>query len=358
MKKIQGRELSEFLNFILRHKPETIKLDLDEYGYASIEKIISNSLAINIEIEKKELLKLVKTNDKKRFVINKWGKLIKATQGHSFPVKLEIPSVKPPEILYHGTLKTLTKTILNEGIKRMKRSHVHMNSAFTKSYIAGGRTSKEPAVLMIQARKMFNDNYSFYPIENNVWLTDFVPPEYIREKKINEEFDLDEVEIELSTTFQKINPIEINQRNDKRKLLRIQNMNCFICKAEKSLLEFKKDKVICTESTYERQKIRHYMPGQFESNTVHETKEIIKIIRRGKIQYESKSTDDLVNSIKKMKVEFEGTGLWYNCNKCGNLNFITNSSTENEVFKCSTCKINTVKQVGQSQFKINIKNNL
>ena len=229
MKNLKGSDLSKYLSLLLRHKPETIGLSVNEYGYADISELIDKASQHSIKIESSELLKVVDTNNKKRFLISKNGNSIKATQGHSFKVKLEIDSKEPPEFLYHGTLKSLSDKIFKEGIERMKRSHVHLNSDYLKSYVTGSRTSKEPVVFEIRAKEMHQNGGVFYLTENNVWLTEHVPNQYIRIKQLSEVFQLIKFEVITTSTFTKLNAIRLNRRNEQRKVLSTELHNCYIC---------------------------------------------------------------------------------------------------------------------------------
>lgn len=353
MKKLTGSDLSKYLSLILRHKPDSIGLKLNEYGYADIEELIDKANQNNIQIDKRELHKVIETNNKQRFLVAQNGKCIKATQGHSFQVKLEIDPKEPPEFLYHGTLKELSEVIQIEGIKRMKRSHVHLNSNFLKSYVTGSRTSKEPVVLEIRAKEMFRDGRIFYLTENNVWLTDYVPNKYIRVKDISEVFKLNTIEIVTTSVFKKLNTIKLNRRNEKRKVLSIELNNCFICSTDKSRLTFEKEKVICKESSYDKHRVKHFIPGGINNPQINETDNEVTIKQSGKIQYDSSSSNNLEQGINNMILNHEGTGLWYNCGLCSELNMISNRMTLGEVFKCSNCKEPMIKIEKETKIEMN-----
>jgi len=353
MKKLKDSELSKYLSLLLRHKPETIGLSLDEYGYAEISELIDKAARHDIQIEASELLKVVESNNKKRFLISKNGDNIKATQGHSFKVKLEIASKEPPEFLYHGTLKSLSDKIYKEGIKRMERSHVHLNSHFLKSYVTGSRTSKEPAVFEIRAKEMYQEGGVFYLTENNVWITENVPNKYIRVKELNEVFDLSRIEVTTTSVFTKLNPIKLNRRNEKRKVLSVELENCYICKTEKSRLTLEKEKVICKESSYDRYKVKHFVPGRIKNPQITETDKQVIVKQSGNIKYDANSVNDLVKGLNNMIVANEGTGLWYNCNLCSDLNMVSNRTNLDEVFNCSNCKKPMIKIDKEPTIEIN-----
>ncbi len=167
-------DISKFLSLVLRHKPETIGLVLDENGWANVKDLVSkmdNLTMVTLE-------KIVETNDKKRFAFNEDKTKIRASQGHSLNINLELKPVEPPEVLYHGTADRFVEIIKSTGIKKQSRSHVHLSSNFYTAVSVGQRHGK-PVVLEVNAKKMQEDGYKFYLSENNVWLTDIVPIGYI-----------------------------------------------------------------------------------------------------------------------------------------------------------------------------------
>ncbi len=167
-------DISKFLSLVLWHKPETIGLVLDENGWADVNDLVSkmdNLTMVTLE-------KIVETNDKKRFTFNEDKTKIRASQGHSLNINLELKPVEPPEVLYHGTADRFVEIIKSTGIKKQSRSHLHLSNNFDTAVSVGQRHGK-PVVLEVNAKKMQEDGYKFYLSENNVWLTDIVPIEYI-----------------------------------------------------------------------------------------------------------------------------------------------------------------------------------
>lgn len=96
-------ELSIFISLILRHKPEVINIKLDKYGYAKVNELIDRINKLDKHIDMQMLEKIVAEDDKQRYKFNDEHKLIRASQGHSFPVDLELIEKEQPELLYHGT---------------------------------------------------------------------------------------------------------------------------------------------------------------------------------------------------------------------------------------------------------------
>jgi putative RNA 2'-phosphotransferase len=171
--------ISKLLSLVLRHKPEVLGIHLDSNGWADVDilldKIKQNGEVISIET----LRYVVETNNKKRFAFNENGDKIRASQGHSLEVDLGYTSQTPPSVLYHGTGKNAVQSILSTGIEKRNRQHVHL-SANIETAIQVGQRHGQPFVFEVLALQMHKDNFSFYLSENGVWLTDNIPPQYLR----------------------------------------------------------------------------------------------------------------------------------------------------------------------------------
>jgi putative RNA 2'-phosphotransferase len=132
-------------------------------------------------------MEVVETSDKKRFTVSEDGKKIRAAQGHSVDVDLQLAEIVPPFKLYHGTAQRFLDSIMKEGLKKMSRHHVHMYSEdkLDKAKDTGYRHQKgtKPVLLIIEAKQMHNEGYKFYKSENDVYLTDFIPSKYIKIEK-------------------------------------------------------------------------------------------------------------------------------------------------------------------------------
>lgn len=168
---------SKFLSLILRHQPEKIGLKLDENGWAEVQELIQkchNKHPFTFEV----LEEVVATNNKKRFSFNEDKTKIRANQGHSIEVDVELRQTEPPEFLYHGTASRFLDIILKEGIIKMSRQHVHLSAAKDTAVQVGSRHGK-PVVLVVQSGEMARQGIPFFLSENGVWLTDFVDPKFI-----------------------------------------------------------------------------------------------------------------------------------------------------------------------------------
>lgn len=173
-------QISKFLSFVLRHKPDAIDLKLDENGWANIDELIEKSSKEKAfpKLTKPLICRVVENNKKKRFAISEDGVCIRANQGHSIKVNLELQPQQPPEFLFHGTASRFLKSILAEGLKAGKRQHVHLSADMETAEEVGKRYGK-PVILKIDTQAMDKKGYQFFLSENGVWLTDFVPMEFI-----------------------------------------------------------------------------------------------------------------------------------------------------------------------------------
>lgn len=177
----QLNKTSKFLSFVLRHKPEAIGLALDENGWADIDELINkgNTSGEASNLDKTLIQEVVDTSDKKRFIISDDGQRIRANQGHSINVDLQLKPVTPPEFLYHGTATRFLDSILKEGLKPQQRQHVHLSTDIDTATAVGQRYGK-PVILTIKALLMHEQGFVFYRSENGVWLTEQVPHSYLK----------------------------------------------------------------------------------------------------------------------------------------------------------------------------------
>lgn len=169
---------SKFLSLVLRHKPETIGLQLDENGWANVDELITKCAATGRIYTPEDLDEIVATNDKKRFAYSEDKRRIRANQGHSIMVELNLPVTEPPEWLYHGTPEKFVAAIRAEGLRKMERQHVHLSGDRETAHKVGSRRGR-PVILPVRSGQMHRDGYVFYLSDNGVWLTDHVPTDYI-----------------------------------------------------------------------------------------------------------------------------------------------------------------------------------
>jgi len=168
---------SKFLSLILRHKPEAAGITLDEHGWANVDELIvgvSKTQPFNMEM----LEEIVRTDEKGRYSFNEDKTLIRANQGHSIPVDVELAVATPPEILYHGTGEKYVASIKEQGLLPRTRLYVHLSGDPETAKKVGSRHGF-PITFVVSSGEMSADGYTFYRSENGVWLTKEVPPKYL-----------------------------------------------------------------------------------------------------------------------------------------------------------------------------------
>ncbi|MBW4612231.1 MAG: RNA 2'-phosphotransferase [Desmonostoc vinosum HA7617-LM4] len=173
-------KISKYLSLHLRHQPDRIGIQLAPGGWVAVDELIAACSKHKFPITRQELNEVVATNDKKRFAFDSTGTLIRANQGHSVEVDLQLEPVTPPSVLYHGTGHKSAKSIMETGLCKMSRHHVHLSSDINTAKTVGARHGK-PIVFAIDATAMHQLGYIFYCSDNNVWLVEHVPPEYLKQ---------------------------------------------------------------------------------------------------------------------------------------------------------------------------------
>ncbi|RBL90608.1 RNA 2'-phosphotransferase [Chitinophaga flava] len=172
------KNISKFLSLILRHSPEIIGLKLDANGWADVQELMAKAGRKGQQFTLEELSIVVAENDKQRFAFNEDKTRIRANQGHSINVSLDLEAAEPPEYLYHGTVGKFMSSIRTEGLLKMSRHHVHLSELKATAQAVGSRRGL-PVILTVRSGSMHRDGVKFYKSANNVWLTDHVPAKYI-----------------------------------------------------------------------------------------------------------------------------------------------------------------------------------
>lgn len=174
-------KIGKYMSYLLRHHPEDAGLDMDSHGWVSSDALVEavQTEYPDIPFDLDVLCELVASNDKKRYSFPDDGCMfIRANQGHSFHVDLDLLSVEPPEILYHGTADRFVDSIMCEGLLPQSRTHVHLSPDYDTAVEVGKRHGR-PQVLVVRAYEMWEDGFEFFLSENGVWLVERVPVVYI-----------------------------------------------------------------------------------------------------------------------------------------------------------------------------------
>lgn len=170
-------ETSKYLSLILRHKPEAIGITLDEHGWANVDDLIAGinkTQPLTMDL----LEEIVRTDDKMRYSFNEDKTLVRANQGHSIPVDVELEEIIPPEYLYHGTGEKYVDSIDKQGLLPKSRLYVHLSNDINAALNIGKRHGK-PVVYRINCKAMVERGYKFCRSANYVWLTKSVPTEFL-----------------------------------------------------------------------------------------------------------------------------------------------------------------------------------
>lgn len=170
-------EVSRYISLILRHKPEVVGLKLDEHGWVNVDQLIEG-VSRKYMINRSILEEIVETDNKQRYSFNTDKTKIRANQGHSVNVDVELEEHQPPEILWHGTDKKFVDAINEQGLIPKSRLYVHLSKDPETARQVGARHG-ESVLYIVSAGQMFRDGYKLYLSKNGVWLTKEVPVKYL-----------------------------------------------------------------------------------------------------------------------------------------------------------------------------------
>lgn len=170
--------ISKFLSLVLRHKPQTVGLSLDQGGWAKVDEVLDKAKETGVSVTRELLQQVVKQSEKQRFSLTEDGLRIRANYGHSIPVDLGLEPLMPPEFLFHGTAKHSLDSIERQGIVPKKRNYVHLSPDKHTAVRVGKRHGKA-IVLIIQAGRMYEHGFQFFRSVKGIWLTEKIPSEYI-----------------------------------------------------------------------------------------------------------------------------------------------------------------------------------
>ena len=174
----KAKQMGKFLCLVLRHRPEVIGIRLDENGWADVDALIEG-IRREHEFDRAMLEEIVATDEKMRYTFNEDGTKIRANQGHSVRVDLELEAIRPPEVLWHGSARRFHRSIMELGLLPRSRLQVHLSADYETAVKVGARHG-EPIVYQVLSGQMDRDGYRFYRAKNGVWLTDRVPAAYLR----------------------------------------------------------------------------------------------------------------------------------------------------------------------------------
>ncbi|THF71069.1 RNA 2'-phosphotransferase [Deinococcus sp. Arct2-2] len=170
-KHLSDKQLSHQLSYLLRHAPHEAGLTLQPGGWVPLSPVLAH-----LGVSREQVARVVAASDKQRFSLE--GERIRANQGHSVPVDLDLLPTEPPAVLYHGTFPAALPSIRAAGLKPMNRHHVHLSPDTATATKVGARRGS-PVVLTIRASQMHAAGHLFYVSANGVWLSEHVPPQFV-----------------------------------------------------------------------------------------------------------------------------------------------------------------------------------
>ena len=171
--------ISRYIALLLRHHPEKAGLCLDEHGWVEVEALIQGVRRSYPEFNRAVLDEIVARDSKQRYAYNQDKTCIRANQGHSIPVDVELKQALPPAILYHGTGEKYVESIQKVGLIPKSRLYVHLSTDI-QTAIQVGKRHGQPVVYQIDTQQMIHDGFIFYISANHIWLTKAVPVQYLK----------------------------------------------------------------------------------------------------------------------------------------------------------------------------------
>lgn len=173
--------ISKYLAKHLRHRPDRLGITLDDGGWVEVDTLLEACARNGFPFTRAELEHVVAANDKQRYGFDPTGSRIRAHQGHSVEVDLELPVAVPPDVLFHGTVERFLPQITQEGLRPMNRHDVHLSADLATAERVGARRGK-PVVLTVDAAAMSTAGHTFRVSTNGVWLVSAVPPQYLHSR--------------------------------------------------------------------------------------------------------------------------------------------------------------------------------
>ena len=174
------QQLSKLMSLILRHKPETIGITLDEHGWADVQALV-NGINKKYVFDQEMLEEIVRTDSKGRYAFNETHTKIRANQGHSIQVDVELEVKTPPEYLWHGTGRKYVDAIEQMGLIPKSRLYVHLSGDIDTAEKVGARHG-ELVIYRVMSGNMARAGYTFYLSKNGVWLTKKVPTQFLEKQ--------------------------------------------------------------------------------------------------------------------------------------------------------------------------------
>ncbi|MED6223581.1 hypothetical protein PIB30_075351 [Stylosanthes scabra] len=190
--------LGRLLTRILRHMASELNLDMRSDGYVKVNDLLKLNMKTfaNVPLRSHnidDVREAVRKDNKQRFsLIEENGELlIRANQGHTVTtVETEsllkpILSAEEVPVCVHGTYRKNLDSILESGLKRMKRLHVHFSCGLpTDGEVISGMRRDVNVLIFLDVRKALEEGMKLFISDNKVILTEgfdgAVPPKYFQ----------------------------------------------------------------------------------------------------------------------------------------------------------------------------------
>ena len=168
--------ISKLLSLMLRHRPDEFGLQVDRYGFADLDAVLSAFQDRNSTFTLEDIEKVVYDGEKQRFEIVE--NRIRARYGHSFSIDLGLDPSEPPDFLYKGVDSADAERLLSEGLAPDDRDYVHLSFDADVAARLSARPGRRGAVIRIAATRAHQSGVHFYDCGPTV-LTKHIPGEFL-----------------------------------------------------------------------------------------------------------------------------------------------------------------------------------
>lgn len=173
----EQRNISGFMSWALRHEPDNAGIEVDDNGWTSIDELVSAANDQNKPATEEAIRGVVSLDGKGRYELS--GGNVRAVYAHSFPVTIDSVGDDVPDTLLHGTASENVQSILQEGLKPMRREKVHLTPDEEEAADIGNRHSDDISILEINAKQLQEDGQEVEERSDVIYTTDAIDPSYI-----------------------------------------------------------------------------------------------------------------------------------------------------------------------------------
>ena len=167
-------EVSRCLSRILRHKAADEGLSVRSDGFVFLDDLLARPKLRKLNVTVAKVQDVVEKDGKARYTLvnESTGLWIRANQGHSLEVvDLALTEVCEPLEAIHGTFQRCLPSILESGLSKMKRNHIHLATGLPGSGVTSGIRKSCDVFIYIDVARALQDGIKFYRSSNGVILT-------------------------------------------------------------------------------------------------------------------------------------------------------------------------------------------